>query len=127
MLNSALDTNKEHDIQLDGLGEKMHSSAVEVQIGVLKEVVQGLLNQLDLLRIDHSETDKTTPSNLHEEVRRFEIELINSALCRTHGHQQKAARLLGVKATTLNSKIKRYNIMFPFLGRVSLSDRTAKG
>jgi len=33
-------------------------------------------------------------------------------LSQTHGHQRRAARLLGVKATTLNAKIKRYKIPF---------------
>jgi len=32
------------------------------------------------------------------------------ALAETGGNQAKAARLLGIKATTLNSKIKLFNI-----------------
>jgi len=47
---------------------------------------------------------------LHDEVRRFEIDLIRSALSRTAGNQTRAAQLLGVKITTLNTKIKRYKI-----------------
>ena len=31
---------------------------------------------------------------------------------RTNGNQTRAARLLGVKLTTLNTKIKRYKISF---------------
>jgi len=31
---------------------------------------------------------------------------------RTGGNQVRAARLLGVKATTLNAKLKRYRISF---------------
>jgi DNA-binding NtrC family response regulator len=49
--------------------------------------------------------------NFYEEVRRFEIDLIHRALDQTGGHQSRAARLLGLNATTLNSKIKSYNIM----------------
>ena len=48
--------------------------------------------------------------NFYDEVRRFEIDLIRRALDRTGGHQSRAARLLGMNATTLNSKIKTYNI-----------------
>ena len=48
--------------------------------------------------------------NFYDEVRRFEIDLIRQALERTGGHQSRAARLLGMNATTLNSKIKTYNI-----------------
>ena len=50
--------------------------------------------------------------NFYEEVRRFEIDLIQRALDQTGGHQSRAARLLGLNATTLNSKIKTYNIIF---------------
>lgn len=50
--------------------------------------------------------------NFYEEVRRFEIDLIRRALDQTGGHQSRAARLLGMNATTLNSKIKTYNIQF---------------
>jgi len=48
--------------------------------------------------------------NFYDEVRRFEIDLIRRALDQTGGHQSRAARLLGLNATTLNSKIKTYNI-----------------
>ncbi|HVF56201.1 MAG TPA: sigma-54 dependent transcriptional regulator [Pyrinomonadaceae bacterium] len=48
--------------------------------------------------------------NFYDEVRRFEIDLIRRALKQTSGHQSRAARLLGMNATTLNSKIKTYNI-----------------
>ena len=48
--------------------------------------------------------------NFYDEVRRFEIDLIRRALEQTGGHQSRSARLLGMNATTLNSKIKTYNI-----------------
>ncbi len=48
--------------------------------------------------------------DFYDEVSRFEIELINRALLYTGGHQGRAARLLNLKVTTLNSKIKHYNI-----------------
>lgn len=48
--------------------------------------------------------------DFYDEVTRFEIELIKRALLRTQGHQRRAARLLNLKVTTLNSKIKHYNI-----------------
>jgi DNA-binding NtrC family response regulator len=50
--------------------------------------------------------------NFYDEVRRFEVDLIRRALEQTGGHQSRAARLLGMNATTLNSKIKTYNIQF---------------
>lgn len=48
--------------------------------------------------------------NFYDEVKRFEIDLIRRALEQTGGHQSRAARLLGLNATTLNSKIKGYHI-----------------
>lgn len=48
--------------------------------------------------------------NLRDEVRRFEAELIRRALAHTGGHQRRAARLLGIKTTTLHAKIKRYRL-----------------
>ena len=47
---------------------------------------------------------------LQEEVQRYESELIRHALQRTGGNQRRAAKLLGVKVTTLNCKIKRLGI-----------------
>ena len=48
--------------------------------------------------------------NFYDEVRRYEIDLIRRALDQTGGHQSRAARHLGINATTLNSKVKTYNI-----------------
>ena len=50
--------------------------------------------------------------SFYDEVSRFEIELIRRALEVTGGHQSRAAKLLGMNNTTLNSKIKVYNIKF---------------
>lgn len=49
--------------------------------------------------------------NFYDAVKKFEIDLIQRALDQTGGHQSRAARLLGLNATTLNSKIKGYNIV----------------
>lgn len=56
------------------------------------------------------EIDLAKGVNFYDEVKRFEIDLIRRALEQTGGHQSRAARLLGLNATTLNSKIKTYNI-----------------
>jgi DNA-binding protein Fis len=48
--------------------------------------------------------------DFYDEVSRFEIDLIKCALLQTAGHQRQAAQLLNLKVTTLNSKIKHYNI-----------------
>ena len=41
---------------------------------------------------------------------RAERELIEATLTRCHGVQKRAAEMLGLKATTLNEKIKRLGI-----------------
>ncbi|MEZ5345908.1 MAG: sigma-54 dependent transcriptional regulator [Pyrinomonadaceae bacterium] len=58
-----------------------------------------------------SQIDIALGVTFYDEVKRFEIDLIQRALEQTGGHQSRAARLLGLNATTLNSKIKSYNIV----------------
>jgi hypothetical protein len=62
------------------------------------------------------------PVRLSEEVRRFERGLIEGALKLAGGQQTRAARLLGVKLTTLHSKIKKYRIT---AGRPALTSADA--
>jgi DNA-binding protein Fis len=54
--------------------------------------------------------DSLRHGSLYDELRHIEMELIRRALKATGGRQSRAARLLGMKATTLNTKIKRYKI-----------------
>ena len=54
--------------------------------------------------------DEKRGVNFYEEVTKFEIDLIRRALIHTEGNQRAAARLLGLKTSTLNSKVKTYNI-----------------
>ena len=55
---------------------------------------------------------KRGPINLKGFIISFEKMLIFNALSSVRGNQIEAARLLGVKYTTLNAKIKRYGIGF---------------
>lgn len=52
----------------------------------------------------------STGIDLGQELGRLEKALLCAALKHCHGHQSKAARLLGLKRTTLNTKLKRYGI-----------------
>jgi transcriptional regulator with GAF, ATPase, and Fis domain len=45
-----------------------------------------------------------------DRIQLFEVELICRALQTANGNQRKAAEILGLKATTLNAKMKRYEI-----------------
>jgi len=80
-----------------------------------------LLNEAQNLARDKAFTEATAHLrslnmadgiDFYKEVERFEIELIRLALDRTHGCQAKAARLLQIKPTTLNSKIKLLGIEY---------------
>jgi two-component system response regulator PilR (NtrC family) len=51
--------------------------------------------------------------NLRDVIASFERRLIESTLEATSGVQKEAARLLGLKPTTLNEMIKRHNILLP--------------
>lgn len=50
--------------------------------------------------------------DFYAELKRFETFLIRLALDETGGHQARAARLLQIKPSTLNSKIKLYGIEY---------------
>jgi len=77
------------------------------------EVVNPELAQEVVAKSDgtSSEIDIAHGVTFYDEVKKFEIDLIQRALEQTGGHQSRAARLLGLNATTLNSKIKSYNIL----------------
>ena len=79
------------------------------RIRPLKELALALLREVEALGEIQS-PDVNRSINLQEEVRRFEIGLIRLALQQTGGNQVRAARMLGMKVTTLNSKIIRYRI-----------------
>ena len=83
------------------------------------EVLEGLHKILlvaldDIKKLESSESFKLADIkqglDFYREVRRFEIALIQQALRRSGGSQTLAASLLGINKTTLNTKIKAYNI-----------------
>ena len=84
-------------------------TAEEARIASLKVLALTLLRQVELLEKQVA-VDNVTELNLQKEVHGFEAAIIRSALAKTGGRQRRAARLLGVKVTTLNTKIKRHKI-----------------
>ena len=86
------------------------------------DLADALLSEAETLARDKAFTDeanKLRPLDIlggidfYDEVQRFETHLIQMALTETGGNQARAARLLGIKATTLNSKIKLFSIQVP--------------
>ena len=96
----------------DAPRSKSHATSFEdARIASLKVLALTLLQQVELLEKEISApTGPPTELNLQTEVHRFEAAMIRSALAKTGGRQRRAARLLGVKVTTLNTKIKRHHI-----------------
>ncbi|HEV8204401.1 MAG TPA: helix-turn-helix domain-containing protein [Pyrinomonadaceae bacterium] len=79
-------------------------------INTLREAAMTLLREVESLA-SQQEPPTTQRLGLQAEMQRYESELIRDALQRTRGNQRRAAKLLGVKVTTLNCKIKRLGLL----------------
>lgn len=104
--------------------EKSNSQVKRLALALLKaaELTDQVRSQrrhqrsLDLYKKLHHELNGNSVRyigygiDFFDEIRQLEIELIRSALELTGGNQRQAARLLRIKATTLNEKKKRYKI-----------------
>lgn len=95
------------------------------QLETLRTLVTMLLREVDVLENSTpiSGSASKAVNRKHEEnfclqelVQRYEADLIRRALIQAQGRQRKAARLLGVKVSTLNAKIKRYEINWRVVG-----------
>ena len=105
----------ENEISADDRQEVDFPALVEaVTYQVLKSVAMAIISEGTMqargTASDAELPDEPAEVSFYEEVRRFEIGLITRALRRAHGKQKEAARLLGLKATTLNAKMKQYQM-----------------
>jgi len=87
----------------------------------LKNLALTLLKEVQTLERDLLVSELLSPQevskldieggiSLDDAVSQFESNLIRQALIITGGNQARAARLLGIKANTLNYKIKIYDL-----------------
>lgn len=90
----------------------LSENALSGQIEMLQKAALSLLKEVQTITTLEA-ADIVRGIKFYDEVERFECELIMRALELTNGHQVRAARLLGLKVTTLNSKVKRYRIPLP--------------
>ena len=85
----------------------------------IKELAAYLLQEAESLSHEHDLAEASaavesltieTGIDFAAAVRRFEVRLITRALELTGGNQARAARMLGLGTTTLNYKVKQYEI-----------------
>jgi transcriptional regulator with GAF, ATPase, and Fis domain len=95
--------------ELDAVSSVNELAEDSGNITSLRELTFKLLRKVESIGEVHA-PDIQSGIDFYDEVSRFEIDLIKRALVQTGGHQRRAARLLNLKVTTLNSKIKHYNI-----------------
>jgi DNA-binding NtrC family response regulator len=100
---------------------KMTERPTRNRVQRLLDLTDALLRETETLARDKAFTDESNRIrtlnvaegiDFYNEVERFETGLIRLALDQTGGHQARAARLLRIKPTTLNSKIKLYGIEY---------------
>lgn len=110
-MQKAIDELRQKLTLLDGIAENScgDGAALNNNLALLKEILSSMLDQMETLRNVRTVSVRRG-INLHHEVRQFEIDIIECALEQTAGNQARAARMLGINQTTLNQKIKRYNI-----------------
>lgn len=90
---------------------------VEPRIEQLVMLAKALATEIETLRTELSKDnnhrrriDADHGIDFYDEVERYEIELINDALKQSGGNQARAAKLLHLKSTTLNAKMKHYGL-----------------
>ena len=95
-----------------------NTSELEQRVQQLTLLAKALASEIETLQaelaIDRDRDKEVVLDNdgidFYYEVERYEIELIKSALGRCGGNQTQAARLLRMKSTTLNAKMKHYGL-----------------
>ena len=82
------------------------------RIEALRSLILIFLREVDSLKkvVGPRSRKKGDPIKLDHELDAFEASLIRDALVKTRGNQRDAAKLLSIKPTTLNAKIKRLGI-----------------
>jgi transcriptional regulator with GAF, ATPase, and Fis domain len=108
------DTSNEFNLELltvmppaSSNGSADHSEYRQL-VHILRRFTEALRQAVDAFeRADESLNES---GNFYDRVSAFEAQLICEALRKTQGHQVRAAQLLGLKVTTLNTMIKRLKV-----------------
>jgi DNA-binding NtrC family response regulator len=100
------------------VGDAQPGSDLEQRVQQLATLAQALAQEVESLRAELSK-ERDLRSHIdfahggidfYDEVHRYEIELIRTALTHCGGNQTHAAQLLHMKSTTLNAKLKHYGL-----------------
>jgi DNA-binding NtrC family response regulator len=91
------------------IARTMWRQASTPRISLLKQLAVKLVSEVESLN-EKERFDFRDGFRLDEEIQKFEIDMIRHALYLTNGHQSYAAKLLGIKKTTLHAKLKRFSI-----------------
>ena len=98
--------------------ESRTESEFERRLEQLSSLAKGLATEIEALQAELSRQRRQPKQidfekdgiDFYAEVERYEIELIGSALKHCNGNQSRAAKLLQLKSTTLNAKMKHYGL-----------------
>ena len=91
------------------IARSMWRQASTPRISLLKQLATKLATEVDSLN-EKERFDFGAGFSLDEEMQKFEMDMIRHALYLSGGHQTSAAKLLGIKKTTLHAKLKRFSI-----------------
>jgi len=100
--------------------EERPINKIHDRIPTLRRIVVQLLQAIEPMALGLN----SKGNSFTERVSAFERSLICAALSKTSGNQTRAATVLGIKVTTLNAKIKRYQII-PAIYGLHLRDEEA--
>ena len=89
-------------------GDGLWNRATTPNVGILKQLIGKLHAEVEAITEHILFNEDFT---LTREVERFEADLIRHVLGVTNWRQNEAARILGIKPTTLHYKIRRYGIL----------------
>ena len=82
-----------------------------MEVDQLVMLAQALATEIETLKAELSKEQINNEGiDFYDEVQRYEIELIRGALNQCGGNQTQAAKLLHLKSTTLNAKMKHYGL-----------------
>lgn len=84
---------------------------MDQKLELIKAIVDTLQFEVETLGVNA--VDQADDLNLPEKVAAYEAKLIRTALAITRGHQGKAAKILRLKPSTLNGKLKLHGIEVP--------------